>query len=90
MTATEAREIGERALGFLVTDPQRLVAFLQTTGLAPADVRAAMDAPETLAAVLDYLLSDESLLLVFAAETGTTPERVAPAQVMLSGRGGET
>ena len=88
MTAEEAREIGELALGFLASDPARLVAFLQATGLAPADVRSSMEAPETLAAVLDYMLRDESLLLVFAAETGTPPERVGPAEAVLSGSEG--
>ncbi len=83
LTKREAVEIGDRALAFLASDPTRLVAFLQATGMAPATLRSAIDAPSTLAAVLRYLLEDESLLLVFSTEAAIAPERIAPAAALL-------
>ncbi len=83
-TAETASTLALSGLAFLAEDPQRLVRFLGLTGIGPADLRQAADAPETLLAVLDHLLGDESLLLVFAASKGIAPESLAPARAALA------
>lgn len=83
-----AKALGLDALLFLVREPQRLVRFLEETGLDPATLRDKADSPQMLAAVIGHLMGDESLLLVFAAEAGIAPEAVAGAQTRLEGRSG--
>ncbi len=51
--------------------------FLALTGLTPDQIRAQVETPEFLAAVLEHLVGDESLLLVFAANTSVAPETVS-------------
>jgi len=79
-----------RALAFLAGDPERLGRFLALTGIGPQRLRAAADAPDTLAAVLDYLLQDESLLLTFTSGEGLKPYSVGRALALLTRqRGGQ-
>jgi hypothetical protein len=83
-TAEDAAALALNGLAFLAEDAERLNRFLALTGIAPEELRAAADAPETLLAVLDHLLADESLLLVFAASKGFPPETIAPARAALA------
>ena len=77
-----AERIGIAGLGFLADDPARL-AFLATTGLGPAELRAEAGSPGMLGAVLEYLLGDETQLLAFTANAGINPEQIQPAWDML-------
>lgn len=90
LTLQEARAIGDSALAFLAGEPQRLIRFLQATGMTPGELRSRMDADETLTAVLNHVLEDESLLLVFASEARVQPEQVAPAAALLGREAGAT
>ena len=83
LDADYAQEIAVSALSFMVEDRDRLVRFLELSGMSPDELRAQAQAPGLLGAVLDHLLSDESLLLVFTATAGLPPEIVAPAREML-------
>lgn len=85
-----ANSIGEAALLFLASDPQRISGFLTLTGVGPAELRENAQAPEMLAAVLDYLLQDESLLLVFCTAESIAPGDIAPARRALAKMAGET
>ena len=85
ITVAEAEGIAARALGFLAGEPQRLVHFLELTGIGLDDLRARAGAPGMLAAVLDHVARDESLLLVFAADSGLPAEQVARAAEVLGG-----
>lgn len=85
----EAEEMGIRALGFLAGDPDRLGRFFETTGLSPADIRAAAADPAFWLAVLDHLAADESLLLAFAAHEGLDPASVERARLKLLPPGSE-
>ena len=87
VTREAAEGIAAQGLAFLAEDPARLSRFLAVTGLAPDQIRAQVEAPEFLAAVLEHLVSDESLLLVFAANTSIAPETVAPALALLQHAG---
>ncbi len=68
------------ALTFLAREPERLVRFLDLTGLEPSGLRAAAASPGFLAAVLDHIMSDESLLVDFAADSNVSPEIIPMAR----------
>ena len=89
MDPDRAEEIAIAALGFLAEEPQRLVRFLQVTGMQPAQLGAQAGQAHIQVAILDYLLADETLLLVFATEKHIDPLLLAPAQALLSGGGFE-
>lgn len=80
----EAEEIGVEALGFLVSDPDRLERFLALTGLTPDTIRDASRSPHFLAAVLDHVASEDELLLACARAIDIRPERLAEAQRLVS------
>lgn len=84
-TNDEAAALALKGLAFLASDPNRLVRFLQLTGMEADNLREQAGEEATLVAVLDHLLSDQSLLLVFAAGVPTPPERVEQARVLLAG-----
>jgi hypothetical protein len=80
-----ARALAVDALGYLAGDPELLSGFLALTGLDPATIRDAAEAPEFLVGVLDYVAGDESLLIAFAAHAEIDPEEIAIAKRVLSG-----
>lgn len=82
----DSEQIAFEALRFLAEEPERLVRFLELTGLTPQDLRQSAHEASTQAAILDHLLGDESLLLVFAAHAGISAEAVSEARNMLTGR----
>jgi Protein of unknown function (DUF3572) len=81
----EALAVG--ALTFLSGNPERLVRFLETTGMRPDTLRAAARSPGFLAGLMDYIAQDEELLLAFAEEAGIRPEAVMQARQLLSPEG---
>jgi hypothetical protein len=64
---------------WMVQDPDRLMPFLNATGLGPDDLRAGMNDPTVLGAVLDHVMTDEPVLLACAEAIGVKPERIAAA-----------
>jgi hypothetical protein len=72
------------ALSFLAGSPERLIRFLDVSGLRPDTLRAAAGEPGFLAGLMDYLVSDEELLVAFAGEIGASPESVVRAKRLLS------
>jgi uncharacterized protein DUF3572 len=80
LSRDEAEALAIDALGFLAAEENRLAAFLQASGLAPADLRCEAGSVEFLAGVLDFVAADESLLLVFASERHLAPETVVIAR----------
>ncbi len=85
----EAETIALKALGFLASEPDRLMQFLADTGISLDTLHAQAEAVETQIAVLDYLLSTESELLTFTANAGLEPNRVTAALALLSGVGND-
>jgi hypothetical protein len=73
------------ALTFLAADSQRLMRFLNMTGLGPQSLRIAAQDPTFHSSVLEYLVGDERLLLQFAADAGLDPETVTQAHQALCG-----
>ncbi len=85
LTQEVAEALAIQALTFIAGDGERLGRFLATTGISPAQIRAAAQEPGFLTGVLDYLAGDERLLSGFAAETGCDPADIGKALVALGG-----
>ena len=85
LTQEVAEALAIQALTFIAGDGERLGRFLATTGIGPAQIRAAAQEPGFLTGVLDYLAGDERLLSGFAAETGCDPTDIGKALVALGG-----
>lgn len=85
LTQDAAEGLAIQALTFIAGDGERLGRFLATTGIGPAQIRAASQQPGFLAGVLDYLAGDERLLSEFAAAAGFDPADVGKALAALGG-----
>ena len=85
LTEEAAEGLAIQALTFIAGDGERLGRFLATTGIGPAQIRAAAQEPSFLLGVLDYLAGDERLLSAFAAETRNDPTHVGKALAALGG-----
>jgi hypothetical protein len=85
LTQEAAEGLAIQALTFIAGDGERLGRFLATTGIGPAQIRAAAQEPGFLIGVLDYLAGDERLLSAFAAETGVNPAVIGKAIAALGG-----
>ncbi len=64
---------------WMVQEPDRLLPFLNATGLEPDALRAAAEDPRILDAVLDHVMADEPVLLACARGLDVPPERIAAA-----------
>jgi secreted protein with Ig-like and vWFA domain len=76
----KAETLAIQGLAFIAADPERLARFLELTGVAPSEIRAAARTQGFLAGVLEHMLGDESLLIAFAADAGIAPGEVARAR----------
>jgi hypothetical protein len=85
LTQEAAEGLAIQALTFIAGDGERLGRFLATTGIGPAQIRAAAQEPGFLIGVLDYLAGDERLLSAFAADTGVNPADIGKAIAALGG-----
>lgn len=84
MGRADAEAIAIRALGFLVSEPERLGQFLSLTGLGPDTVRNAAQDPHFLESVLDHIAADESLLISLAEHLSMKPETIAQAHALMT------
>jgi hypothetical protein len=84
-TMPDPHTLGLQALAWLASDEERLVRFLNLSGLTPRGLRATATQPESLGAVLDYLLAWEPLLISFSEELGVAPEVIAHTRQKLPG-----
>ena len=85
LTQKAAEGLAIQALTFIAGDGERLGRFLATTGVGPAQIRAAAQQPGFLVGVLEFLAGDERLLQEFAAEAGFDPTYVGKALAALGG-----
>jgi hypothetical protein len=74
-----------QGLEWLAGDTQGLQAFINHSGLDPADLREAVGSPEMALAVLDFLLSNEELLLGFCQSADIAPKQLYLARASLGG-----
>ena len=80
----DAESVAVAALAFLAADEDRLLTFLNVSGLQIDDLRAASQTPGFLSSVLDHLSSDERLAAAFAVENGYSPETLEAARAALA------
>lgn len=66
-------------LGWVLQDGDRAERFLSLTGLDPDSLRAGLDDPSILAAVLEFLANHEPDLLRAAEALAVTPEELVAA-----------
>jgi hypothetical protein len=78
-----AESLAIQALTFIAEEPQRLALFLDITGIAARQIRAAAREPGFLAGVLEHMMNDENLLIAFAASRGCGPAEIAQAHQAL-------
>jgi 2-hydroxychromene-2-carboxylate isomerase len=64
---------------WMVQEPDRLLPFLNATGLTPDALRGAADDPAVRDAVLDHVMADEPVLLACARALEIPPERIVAA-----------
>jgi len=84
-TLPDPHTLALQALAWLASDEERLVRFLNLSGMTPRGLRATATQPESLGAVLDYLLAWEPLLLSFSEVEKLPPESIAAARRKLPG-----
>ena len=84
-TPPEPTTLALQALAWLASDDDRLVRFLNLTGMTPKGLRQSITDPNSLGAVLDYLLAWEALLIDFTNENSLSPESVMVARHKLPG-----
>ncbi|MEJ2434664.1 MAG: DUF3572 domain-containing protein [Pseudolabrys sp.] len=85
LTQEAAEGLAVQALSYIAQDGERLGRFLATTGIGPAEIRAATAEPGFLAGVVEYLAADDGLIAAFAAEAGLDPNDIARAHEALGG-----
>ena len=85
LAAEAAEATAVTILGWLAGEPELLSRFLALTGVAPSEVRTAVNDTDFLAGIVDFLMSHEPDLLAFCDATGTKPEAVVHAHAVLSG-----
>jgi hypothetical protein len=85
LSSENAEILALQGLGWLAGDTQGLQAFLNHSGLDPADLRQAAGSPEMAVAVLDFLLGHEELLLGFCQSADIAPKELQLARLSLGG-----
>jgi hypothetical protein len=80
----DAEGIAIQVLNFIVTDDDRIVQFLNVTGLQPETMRDAAKSPDFLLGVLEYVSKDEGLLKAVEQELDIRPAAILVAIVHLS------
>jgi hypothetical protein len=78
-TAPDARTLALSALGWTLSDEQRAARLLDLTGLTPDRLKAGLDDPAVLGAVLDFLCAHEPDLIAAAGALDVEPAVLAAA-----------
>ena len=87
ITAADPQETAIKVLGWLANEPDMFGRFLALSGIAPGQMRDAVNDTGFLAGLLDFVMSHEPTLMAFCAATDSQPETVAQAWQKLSGPG---
>jgi hypothetical protein len=80
----DAENIAIQVFNFIVTDVDRIIKFLNLTGLQPETIRESAKSALFLLGVLDYASKDEELLKVIENEIGIRPAAILVAAVHLA------
>jgi hypothetical protein len=80
----DAESIAIQVLNFIVADVDRIIQFLNVTGLQPETIRASATSSHFLLGVLEYVVKDDELLKAIDEELKIRPAAVLAAIVHLS------
>lgn len=73
----EFEQVVEACFAYLVSAPEALAHFMQTTGMSGDDLRANLGSAALGDGMLDYFIAHEPSLLALCANSGLSPERLA-------------
>jgi hypothetical protein len=77
--AEDAEDVAIQVLNFIVSDLDRMIQFLNVTGLQPETIRDSARSPLFLLGVLDYVAKDDELLKAIHQELAIRPAAVMAA-----------
>ncbi|WP_262272294.1 DUF3572 domain-containing protein [Microvirga yunnanensis] len=80
----DAESIAIQVLNFIVEDVDRIIQFLNLTGLQPETIRASATSAHFLLGVLEYVAKDDELLKAIDQELKIQPTAILAAIVHLS------
>jgi hypothetical protein len=80
----DAESIAIQVLNFIVADVDRIIQFLNVTGLQPETIRASATSSHFLLGVLEYVAKDDELLKAIDQELKIQPAAILAAIVHLS------
>jgi len=80
----DAESVAVEVLNFIVADVDRIIRFLNITGLQPETIRESAKSPLFLLGVLDYVSKDEELLKAIEKELNIRPSAIQVAIVQLT------
>lgn len=75
----DTESLGLRVFDFIVQDVDRIILFMNITGLQPETLRESAKAPDFLLGVLEYVSKDDELLKAIHAELGIPPATILAA-----------
>ena len=85
--AADPHETAIAVLGWLADDPEMFGRFLALTGVAPGQVRNAVNDPGFLAGLMDFLMNHEPTLLQFCQDNDVRVEWVQSCHQYFTGPG---
>src|SRR5688572_26469706 len=80
----DAESIAIQVLNFIVADVDRIIQFLNVTGLQPETIRESATSSHFLLGVLEYVAKDDELLKAIDQDLKIRPTAVLAAIVYLS------
>ncbi|WP_201829641.1 DUF3572 family protein [Microvirga zambiensis] len=80
----DAESIALRVFEFITADVDRIIQFMNITGLQPETIRESAKSAHFLLGVLDYASKDEGLLKKIEEEIGIRPAAILVAAVHLA------
>lgn len=80
----DAENIAVEAFNFIVADVDRIIRFLNITGLQPETIRESARSAHFLLGVLDYVIKDDELLRTIHKELGIWPATILAASEHLT------
>jgi hypothetical protein len=83
-SAPDPQALALGALGWVLSDSARADRLLGLTGLTPEDLRAGLDDPAMLGAVLEFLCAHEPDLVAAADALDVTPAALVSAREALA------
>lgn len=81
---SDAESVAIQVLNFIVADVDRIIRFLNVTGLQPATIRASATTQHFLLGVLEYVAKDDELLKATDQELMVRPTAILASIVHLS------